>query len=309
MDNGDGAIDLCDIPDVIVQTVATFDFGTGTAQLVASAYMSMLAGDSGKLEVQFDDHGRRVRLPRPSATSTVTASPRSSPRGPSGNLVAYDNKGHLKWTGERRQLPRRLLRAVNARPIAIYDLDGDGNPEILFGWEVYDNHGKKLWGRLAVDPHLRNHTRPHTGATRRRPRTSTADGKARGDHGQRSLPPRRPRPYWSLPKLHPRSPARRELRRQPAEPAGGSSPTRNGITLVNHDGSVVFKEVSPRPAIRRPRTVGASPPSSTTSTATATPTSRPRPATTTRSYKHQRLEPDAEVDQQHDHGHLGPRDG
>jgi hypothetical protein len=135
-DNADGEVNLCDIPDVIVAT------NGGPPGAAGKIYM--LAGDTGKLEYTFDGNVDASVNP---AFGDIDNDglPEVIANDPAGHLVAYDNHGHVKWTGPDVGAYKNVL-ASYCHAIAIYDLDGDGNPEIIAGFEVFDNHGKRLFG-------------------------------------------------------------------------------------------------------------------------------------------------------------------
>ena len=62
-----------------------------------------------------------------------------------GHLVAFDNHGKVKWTGKDIGAYKQVT-ASYCHAIAIYDLDGDGTPEIIEAFEVFDNKGKLKFG-------------------------------------------------------------------------------------------------------------------------------------------------------------------
>lgn len=236
-DNGDGAIDLCDTPDVIIQTIANMTEGTGLQTVVANANMAMLAGDTGALEVTFDGLVDGLVYP---ALGDIDGDgiPEVLAADTNGDLVAYDNKGHLKWTGDQGNY-RQGFSSGECTTIAIYDLDGDGNPEILFGWEVYNNKGKKLWGD---DQSILTYEGQYWCNS---PTAADLDGDGKLEvimgneayHHDGTL-------YWQLPNFIPGHPHVANFDGNPNNPQVIITNT-NGITLLNHDGSVVFKEVRP----------------------------------------------------------------
>jgi hypothetical protein len=143
-DNGDGSIDLCDVPDVLV---------TVSDQLISSenpgapATIYMLAGDTGALELTFsakvnleitpafgdiDGDG----LPEVIAATASEADPR---------LIAFEHDGTVKWIGPDKG-GWMANESLNCSSIALYDLEGDGAVEILIGFEVFDASGKRKWG-------------------------------------------------------------------------------------------------------------------------------------------------------------------
>ncbi len=137
-DNADGAIDLCDIPDVIVPV--------GGGPVHANGTIYMLAGDTGKLEYTFDLPGDTDTSVNP-ALGDIDGDgvPEVLANDSEGHLVAFDNHGKVKWKNTTVGAYYNVI-ASYCHAIAIYDLDGDGNPEIIVGFEVYDNKGKLKFG-------------------------------------------------------------------------------------------------------------------------------------------------------------------
>jgi hypothetical protein len=235
-DNNDGAIDLCDTPDVIIQTLKSFTFGGGAQLLVVDAYMSMLAGDTGKLEVQFDGLVDGLVYP---AFGDIDGDgyPDVVAADSQGHLVAYDHQGHLKWTGDLGGY-RTTFASAECTTIAIYDLDGDGQPEILFGWEVFNNKGHKLWG----DPtNAAEFDGQYWCVT---PTAADLDGDGKLEvlfghetyHSDGTL-------YWKLPNFTPAHPQVAQLDNDP-EPEVFLT-NQDGITIVEHDGKIKFGPVRP----------------------------------------------------------------
>ncbi len=136
--NGDGKINLCDVPNVIVTT------GGGPVHAQGTIYM--LAGDTGKLVTTFD-------LPNDIDGSVTPALgdidgdgiPEVLANTTEGHLVAFDNKGKVKWQNTTVGAYYNVL-ASYCHAIAIHDLDGDGSPEIIVAFEVYDNKGNLKFG-------------------------------------------------------------------------------------------------------------------------------------------------------------------
>ncbi len=128
--NGDGQVNLCDTPSVIVTT--------GGGQPDALGFVWMLSGDKGALQAQFDGNVDASLTP---ALGDLDGDGIAEVvfENTSGNVVIYDNKGHIKFTGDKS--PYGHYYAA----IAIYDLDGLGKPAIIAGSSVFSNQGKLLW--------------------------------------------------------------------------------------------------------------------------------------------------------------------
>ncbi|MDB4944512.1 MAG: Hemolysin-related protein Vcp [Labilithrix sp.] len=139
-DNGDGKINLCDVPDVIVA------IGGNPGKIV------MLSGDKGQLEATFDGDILGWVNPAlgdldgdgiPEIVATDTQS----------HIVAYDNKGHKKWTSpEAMNQNGNGGMAQGCHAMAIYDLDGDGKAEILASYDVFSSTGQRLFGHTSTAP-------------------------------------------------------------------------------------------------------------------------------------------------------------
>jgi hypothetical protein len=134
-DNKDGEINLCDIPDVIVVT------NGGSPGIAGQIFM--LAGDTGAVETTFDGDVDSSVTP---ALGDIDGDgiPEVVTNDVAGHLLAYDHAGHLKWTGDVAKYVGNGSSAVGSsycQAIAIHDLDGDGTPEIICAFEVFDNKG------------------------------------------------------------------------------------------------------------------------------------------------------------------------
>ncbi len=125
-DNGDGKVDLCDTPDVLI-----------TVWNPGSIYM--LAGNDGRVEAVIDNIDGNITPAfgdlDNDGVPEIVANDRQ------GHVVVYDNLGKLKWTGPDVGKYKANFNSY-CHAIAIYDLDGDGTPEIIAGFEVFDAKGK-----------------------------------------------------------------------------------------------------------------------------------------------------------------------
>jgi hypothetical protein len=142
-DDDNGEINLCDVPDVLVEALTTGDTG-------AEAVLYVLSGATGEQELamngvvdgfvspafgDLDDDG----LPEVVAATVQ------------GEVVIFEHDGTIKLTGDKGTWPTyaNYLPGGNigayCHAFAIYDLDADGSPEILGGFDVFDAQGQLLW--------------------------------------------------------------------------------------------------------------------------------------------------------------------
>ncbi|MBL9105542.1 MAG: VCBS repeat-containing protein [Myxococcales bacterium] len=140
-DNGDGEIDLCDIPDVLLVAGVGVSYST-----LCPIYI--LDGATGS---------EHFNIPT-SESISCTATPAFGDIDNDGlpeivavwnhggvfRLKAFEHDGTLKWanTTEGGQADQ-FYRESGA--VALHDLDADGDVEIVFNHEVYDHMGKMLW--------------------------------------------------------------------------------------------------------------------------------------------------------------------
>jgi hypothetical protein len=135
-DDNNGEINLCDTPDVIVTTCGGPPGANG--QIV------MLDGKTGKLEYTFDGNVDGSVNP---ALGDVDGDgkPEVVAVDVQGHVVIYDEKGKIQTVGPDVGVWKQNINSY-CTAIAIYDLEGDGNPEIIVAFEVFDNKGKKKFG-------------------------------------------------------------------------------------------------------------------------------------------------------------------
>jgi hypothetical protein len=132
-DNGDGRIDLCDVPDVLV---------VAGSSLRGSA-LWLLAGDTGSIEQLID-------MPLMAGVSPAIADlegdgvPEIIAIDDSRHLVALRPDGSLIWQGAEVSMPLGVRAGCYA--ISVYDVEGDGSPEILAGFDAFDAQGSRRFG-------------------------------------------------------------------------------------------------------------------------------------------------------------------
>ena len=132
-DNGDGAIDLCDIPDIVV--VAS----TGTGSPNEPGHIYLLNGQTGAQELVISTV----------VDGTVTPAlgdldhdgvPEIVTVDPTGKLWAFHHDGSVMF-GPKGQWAGDWYSGA----IALADLDHDGNVEIIGGNTVFDSNGVVKW--------------------------------------------------------------------------------------------------------------------------------------------------------------------
>ena len=142
-DDGNGEIDLCDTPDILVEA-----FSSGASTADATIYV--LSGDTGEQKVVMDGvvdgniNPAFGDLDQDGLPEVVAATPQ-------GNVIIFEHDGSLKHTGAKGSWPTAESFGGTANlgaychAFAIYDLDADGSPEILGGFDVFDAQGQLLW--------------------------------------------------------------------------------------------------------------------------------------------------------------------
>ena len=125
-DNGDGAIDLCDTPDIVIQVFAIYGQWAGS--------LHVLDGATGtphwKAPVQVD-----TTITPALGDLDADGIPEVVAMTPTGNLVCFEHDGTLKWTAASA-VPNFGFGAIG-----MADLDNDGDVEIYMGNQIYDHNG------------------------------------------------------------------------------------------------------------------------------------------------------------------------
>ncbi|MDX2089624.1 MAG: VCBS repeat-containing protein [Kofleriaceae bacterium] len=132
-DNGDGAIDLCDSPEVIV--VAS----TSSGQPTSPGHIYLLDGKTGVLETTISSVVDATVTP---ALGDIDADGIAEivTVDTSGRLIAFEHDGTLKWSTGGQWAGDWYSGAL-----ALADLDHDGDVEIIGGNTVFDHTGVVLW--------------------------------------------------------------------------------------------------------------------------------------------------------------------
>ena len=147
-DNGDGAIDLCDVPDVVLVSGTSVSYGQ-------VCEVHVLDGATGSV------HFVIPATEMVSCTATPAFADIDSDLLPElvviwnnagmYRLKAFEHDGTFKWAGlVGGEAADQFTRESGA--VAIHDLDADGDAEIVFGHEVYDHLGTPLWAVVNPQP-------------------------------------------------------------------------------------------------------------------------------------------------------------
>lgn len=223
-DNGDGAIDLCDVPDIVVVVgeglggkIYVLDGATGQEHLSFPTpvdwFVTPAIGD-------IDNDG----LPE-----IVSATP-GGILGPSA-LLAFEHDGTLKWTSADK------FNHDQGGGVALGDLDNDGDVEIVCDDLVVDHEGKTLF----IAPEQVGWTLGgHSTATTLADLDGDLDlevvlGQAAYHHDGTV--------YYNRPQTNPGFPSVANLD-QDAFPEVLIT-NMSGITILEHDGALKFQNIKP----------------------------------------------------------------
>jgi hypothetical protein len=222
-DNDDGAIDLCDTPDVVV-VAATY---------LSESHIYVLDGATGELHFQIAPFVAFTITPAigdidNDGLPEIIAGNGSGFNGPA-RFMAFEHDGTHKWTSDHS----------HAHPqggsIALADLDNDGDVEIMFGTVVLDHLGEVVF--IAPD---------QIGLQPLSTAVTAADLDADGDLevvlGQSAYHHDGSEVYFQA-TVTPGFPQIANLDEDP-EPEILVTNNR-GLTLLEHDGTIVYLNVKP----------------------------------------------------------------
>lgn len=128
-DNGDGAIDLCDVPDIVVIAFRPFDPG----------HIYVLDGATGALHFRVDTPVSPLVNPAlgdidgDGLVEIVAA--RGDVAYGSVLIAAFEHDGTPKWETSAK------IEHGEGGAISLADLDNDGDVEVLAGSMIFDHHG------------------------------------------------------------------------------------------------------------------------------------------------------------------------
>ena len=140
-DNGDGAIDLCDTPDIVVQISEPPP--QGNLALAREAGIAILDGASGQLHTLIEADALPGYAPAladldgDGSIEIIVVTDASEDKTRRARLAGYGADGTLRFMGDTTW--RRNVRGA----IAIADLDGDGSAEIIVDSVVTDARGNE----------------------------------------------------------------------------------------------------------------------------------------------------------------------
>ena len=217
-DNQDGAIDLCDIPDVVVVASPS----SGQPNIVGHIYV--LDGLTGTLHFQIADPVDHTVTPAlgdidgdglPEIVTSVIG----------GNPVVFEHDGTKKWVSASN------WPEVYSGSIALADADNDGDVEILAGNRLFDHTGVLLF------------TAPQPAGNW----SSSAFADLNGDKDQEVVLGHAAYHHdgqqYYVSGVGPGYPSIANLDLDP-EPEVLIT-NMNGLSLLNHDGSVVYQDQRP----------------------------------------------------------------
>ncbi len=146
-DNADGEIDLCDVPDVVVEAF-TAEAQIGSEPTGYAARIFILSGDTGA-QIAMSDHYVDGNINPAFGDLDGDGIPEIVAATTDKHVIAFANDGTTKWIGAQGSWPTIETFTGNlgayCHAFAIYDLDEDGSPEILGGFDVFDNQGALKW--------------------------------------------------------------------------------------------------------------------------------------------------------------------
>lgn len=219
-DNRDGAVDLCDMPDVVVIT-ANVD---NSADLF-TGHLRILNGATGQLQTTVTVP---IKLTTPAiADLNGDGVPEIVVVGKDARLYAVGGDGRLVWGPADMVNDRAELGAI-----AIADLNHDAKPEIILGATVYDNQGKTLW--RAPGTRIAAYTATTSADINNDGFQEVLLGAAAYTHDGQLL--------WDT-GLAPGFPQIGNLDNDP-EPEVLLTSSK-GVSLINHDGTVIFRGITP----------------------------------------------------------------
>jgi len=139
-DDGNGEIDLCDVPDiVVVSAMGHFSY---------PGHVYVLDGETGVEHMRFATDVIDHVTPGLGDIDADGVSEIIAATYPDGRLVAFEHDGAVKWIGDtvwEDGLPGNGFGDWAYGSIQLADMDADGDVEIIAGNMLADHDGHTLW--------------------------------------------------------------------------------------------------------------------------------------------------------------------
>ncbi len=132
-DNDDGEVDLCDVPDVVVGVYQSYSNGgslwvldgeTGQPHYETAEVVNAL-GNAAVGDIDGDGVAEIVATQNDGNVST-------------NKVIVFENDGTLKWKSDVS------FGASWQHAVSLYDIDADGDVEIIYGDRVFDHLGDQV---------------------------------------------------------------------------------------------------------------------------------------------------------------------
>ena len=131
-DNGDGEIDLCDTPDVVVVA------GPNEFSDTPPSRLYVLDGLTGEVHYFAPE---LVQLGGTPALGDIDGDglPEIVAPGADGDLIAFEHDGAVKWKSAQQ------VQGWQSSAVGLADVDADGDVEIFISNQLFDHMGNQLW--------------------------------------------------------------------------------------------------------------------------------------------------------------------
>jgi hypothetical protein len=130
-DDGNGSVDLCDRPDIVIQAFPDFN------NPPLPGHLYVLDGETGAVHDRFEREIKSFAGPA-IADLDEDGVPEIVTMAFDGHLVAFRPDGSIVWESEH------FSDSYHGAAVAVADVDNDGDPELLYDDRLYDHLGNLI---------------------------------------------------------------------------------------------------------------------------------------------------------------------